>query len=98
LIAFTADARRQVQALIAYYEERDRPEAVTGLTTALAAAWERIALRPAMGLAAPRPYPQLAMPGRFWIKSGRYWVGYRREPSLIVVAVFYETANIPGRL
>ncbi len=42
-----------------------------------------IVANPALGLAAPRPYPHLALPGRLWIKAGRYWVTYRgaRWPS-----------------
>jgi hypothetical protein len=58
----------------------------------------RIEENPAAGLAAPRPYPHLARPGRAWIKVGRYWVGYRTVPSPIIIAVFYETADIPRRL
>jgi hypothetical protein len=31
------------------------------------------------------------------IKAGRYWIAY--EPTTpVIVGVFYETANIPGRL
>jgi hypothetical protein len=29
---------------------------------------------------------------------GRYWVAYRTTPRLRIDAVFYETADIPGRL
>ena len=53
---------------------------------------------PGAGLSAPRPYPALAQKGRAWIKAGRYWIAYRTKPRLLIVAVFYETANIPGRL
>jgi hypothetical protein len=49
-------------------------------------------------LSAPRPYPDLARPGLAWIKAGRYWIAYRTKPRVIIVAVFYDTANIPGRL
>ena len=49
----------------------------------------------AVGLPAPRPYPQLTQPGRAWIKAGRYWIAYRTEPAPVIEAVFFETANIP---
>ena len=70
------EGRRHLRALYAYYEERDRPEAAR-LRNALTAAWEKITTSPGAGLRAPRPYPQLAQPGRSWLKSGRYWIGYR---------------------
>ena len=97
MIAFTPEARRQVRALRDYYQERDRIEAVRGLRAAIAAAWEKIIADPAAGLAAPRPYPHLAQPGRAWIKAGRYWIAYRTGPP-VIAGVFYETANIPRRL
>ena len=98
MIALTPEARRHVRALYEYYEERDRPEAARGLRNALTAAWETITTSPGTGLPAPRPYKQLAQPGRAWLKSGRYWIGYRVEPTTAIVAVFFETANIPGRV
>jgi plasmid stabilization system protein ParE len=98
LIALTREARQHVRALSVYYEERDRPEATLALRRALSAAWAKITASPAKGLPAPRPYPQLVAPGRLWIKSGRYWIAYRTEPSLTIIGVFFETANIPGRV
>jgi len=98
LIALTPEARRHVRALYAYYEERDRPEATRALRNALNAAWEKITTSPGAGLPAPRPYKQLAEPGRTWLKLGRYWIAYRTQPTTAIVAVFFETANIPGRL
>jgi plasmid stabilization system protein ParE len=98
LIVLSPEARQHVRALRVYYEERDRPEATRALRNALTTAWEKIITSPAAGLAAPRPYPQLARPGTAWIKSGRYWVAYRTEPVPVIVAVYFETANIPGRL
>jgi hypothetical protein len=52
---------------------------------------------PAAGLPAPQPYPQLARPGVAWIKAGRYWIAYTTAAAPVIVGVFYETANIPGR-
>ncbi len=54
--------------------------------------------RPGVGLAAPRPYSHLARPDRLWIKSGRYWIAYCPVHPKVISDVFYETANIPGRI
>lgn len=53
---------------------------------------------PAAGLVAPRSYPQVARRSRAWVKAGRYWVAYNTTQPPVIVAMFYETANIPGRL
>jgi plasmid stabilization system protein ParE len=98
LIALTPEPRRHVRALYVYYEERDRPAAARALRNALIAAREQITASPGAGLPAPRPYKRLAQPGRAWLKSGRYWIGYRTQPATAIVAVFFETANIPGRV
>jgi plasmid stabilization system protein ParE len=74
LIAFTPEARRQVRALRQYHEERERAAALRALTVALNSARRKIITNPAVGLAAPRPHPGLARPGRAWIKAGRYWI------------------------
>jgi hypothetical protein len=65
---------------------------------ALHDAERRIARDPAAGLPAPRPYPQVARPGRAWVKAGRYWVVYTITHPPVIAAVFYETVNIPARL
>jgi plasmid stabilization system protein ParE len=97
LIVFTPRAGRRVRELRQHYEDRGRPEASRDLAAALESAWQTITIQPEAGLAAPRPYPQLAMPGRAWVKTGGYWIAYTARPP-VIVAVFYETANIPGRL
>jgi hypothetical protein len=33
-----------------------------------------------------------------WIKAGRYWVSCTTASPPVIVGVFFETANIPGRL
>ena len=65
---------------------------------AMQEAADRIEADPAAGLPAPRPYPELARPGRAWVKAGRYWVLYRTTAPPVIIAVFFETADIPGRL
>ena len=98
MIAFTPRAGRQVRALRDHYDEHERPEASRALAAALENAWTVITDNPSAGLPAPRPYPQLALPGRRWIKSGRYWILYRDTPPLVIVGVFFETSDIPSRL
>ena len=53
---------------------------------------------PSAGSSAPRPYPDLARPGQAWIKSGRYWLAYSLTDPPVIVALFHDTADIPGRL
>jgi plasmid stabilization system protein ParE len=98
LIVLSPHAGRQVRELQRHYHDLGRPEAIRGLAASLETAWRAITTTPQAGLAAPRPHPQLAQPGRLWLKSGRYWIAYRTEPRIAIVAVFFETANIPGRL
>jgi plasmid stabilization system protein ParE len=98
LIIFTAQAQRQISRLRQHYEALGRPEATRNLIAAIQEAARRIEADPAAGLPAPRPYPELARRRRAWLKAGRYWVLYRTSTPLVVIAVFYDTANIPGRL
>ena len=88
----------QVDDLRHHNEDQDRFEAIAALDAALYEAERKIDLNPAIGLTAPRPYPDLARPGRKWIKAGRYWIAYSDATSPAIVGVFYETANIPGRV
>jgi plasmid stabilization system protein ParE len=98
VIPFSRHAEWQLSSLYRHYEELDRLDAVRNLTAALRQVCEAIERDPAVGLAAPRPYPQLARPGRAWVKAGRYWVAYRTTPRLLITGIFYETANIPDRV
>jgi plasmid stabilization system protein ParE len=97
-LIYTPEALRQVDALLRHYEALERDSAARALLAALADAERRIERSPAAGLAAPRPYPELAAEGDAWVKAGRYWVGYRATEPPAIFAVFFETANIPGRL
>jgi plasmid stabilization system protein ParE len=98
LIAYTPRALRQIRDLRDHYEDRDRIEAIRALDTALRAAERKIEANPAAGLAAPRPYPNVARPGRAWVKAGRYWVAYNVAEPPMIVAVFYDAADIPRRI
>jgi hypothetical protein len=68
------------------------------MLAALDEAERKIESSPAGGLPAPRPYPWLMRPGLAWLKAGRYWIGYRQRPRLVITAVFFEMADIPTRL
>jgi plasmid stabilization system protein ParE len=97
-LIYAAEARQQIAGLRAHYERLDRPEATVRLQAALAAAERQIEARPASGIPAPRAYPELARPGRAWIKAGRYWVTYTVTTPPVILGVFYETADIPRRV
>ena len=58
----------------------------------------KIEANSAAGLRAPRAYPGVARPGPAWVKAGRYWFNYTVGSDPVVVAVFYDTADIPNRL
>ena len=98
MIPYSRRALRQVAQLIRHYDERERYEAIRAFRAALDEAESRIAHSPAEGLHAPRPYPALRQPGRAWVKAGRYWIAYRTSKPPMIVAVFFETADIPTRL
>jgi hypothetical protein len=38
------------------------------------------------------------MPGRAWTHAGSYWFRYTTSHPPVLVAVFYDKADIPGRL
>ena len=87
-------AGRQVREL----QRHNWIESICALAAALESAWQTIASKPDAGLPAPRPYPALVQPGLAWTKAGHYWIAYRTTPRLLIDAVFYDTADIPGRL
>jgi plasmid stabilization system protein ParE len=94
LIVLTPRAARQVRALRQHYENLG----TRNLVAAIESAWHQIATNPAAGLAAPRPYPNVARRGRAWVQAGRYWIAYITRPSLAIVAVVYDAADIPRRV
>jgi plasmid stabilization system protein ParE len=92
-------AERHLDQLITYYEAKDRPEATQNLLQAVERAAQRIDRSPGEGLLAPRPYPELAKPGRRWIKQGAYWIAYvQDEHGAIIIGIFHDSADIPNRI
>jgi plasmid stabilization system protein ParE len=98
VIRCSPGAAGNLDALLAHYEERGRPEATAGLLTAIERASARIKRTPGARLPAPRPYPSLASDGRRWIKEGTYWIAYSTTEPPVIPGVFYETADIPRRV
>jgi plasmid stabilization system protein ParE len=98
VIALSPRAEAQVDELVAYFERLDRLQAAEKLVAVLERASGRIVRAPNAGLAAPRPYPALARLGFRWVKEGPYWVAYMTEPSLAIVGVYHEAADIPNRV
>ncbi len=97
MISLSPRAQRHVVRLAHHYDSLDRDAAVVNLATALDEAKDKIERNPTAGLPAPRPYPRLAKQGRRWLHVRRYWIAYDMTP-LRIVAVFFDTANIPKRL
>jgi len=60
-------------------------------------AQREITRNPAGGLPAPQPYPELARPEEAWLHVGRYWFGYTVSRPPMILFVFYDAADIPGR-
>ena len=91
-------ARRDIAALTRDFDRKNRPEATRNLLAAVNRALKQNADDPNCGLGAPRPYPTLAQPGRAWVKVGRYWFTYSLNDPPVITAVFYDAADIPGRV
>ena len=98
MIGYTARAARQVAELREHYERKRRPEASRNLDAALSSAERLIERDPAAGLSAPRPYPALARSEQAWVKAGPYWIRYSTRTPPVITGVFYEQADIPGRI
>jgi plasmid stabilization system protein ParE len=96
LIEFTPEAERQVDELRSFYIRKLRSDALRNFLASLRAAVDQIERHPNEGKSAPRPYPDLIIPGRVWVKSGRYWVAYSTTKPPVIVGVFFETSDIPS--
>lgn len=97
MIPLSPEAEAQLDGLLVHYENSERLEAARNLLAAIQNASSRIQRSPDAGLSAPRPYPDLARYGFRWIKEGAYWVA-DTDNGLIIVGVFYHTADIPHRI
>ena len=86
----------QLAALRRHYRRKNRLEAIQNLSEALRLAARQIIA--GEGQPAPSPYPELARPGRAWTHAGRYWILYTTTEPPVILAVFYDAADIPGRV
>ncbi len=97
MIAFTPEARGQIEEFERYDVERQRPQALRNLGHALAEASLVILNAPHRGLASPRPYPESVSLELLWLKRGRYWIAY--DPvGPIIAGVFFDSDNIQNRV
>ncbi len=97
MVGYTRKAEAQLDALRQYYVDLERLEALLNLEAALDEAEEKIEHTPAAGIPAPRPYPFLALEGRRWLKVGPYWVAYSTTKPPVIIGIFHERVDIPGR-
>jgi hypothetical protein len=88
----------QIDRLREHYVNKQRYEAAEALNAALDEAESWLETKPERGLPAPRPYPRLVRPGWLWMKASRYWVAYTDTRPPMILAVFFEEADIPSRL
>lgn len=98
MIVYAARALRQIDDLHHHYKNLGHIEAILTLDAALYEAERKIEANPSGGLPAPRPYPRVARPGRAGVKAGRYWVAYTTTAPPVITAIFYDAADIPGRV
>lgn len=97
MIGYTVTAERHLDEFRLHYLELERLDALRNLDAALDQAEIRISANPKAGLAAPRPYPELARTGTAWIHIKRYWISYRLTVPAVITGIFYDAANIPRR-
>jgi plasmid stabilization system protein ParE len=97
LIDYTPTARRHVDELILHFRRKRRPEAIRNLLAAL------MKVEAAIGNGSGRPrefpatYRDLVRPGRAWRKESIYWIAYDRIDPPVIVAVFWEGADLARR-
>ncbi len=97
MIAYTPEARRQVRELIGHYRKKQRPEAIRNLDAALARAEAALESGPTRPRMFPATYRDLARPDRAWLKEGIYWIAYQQTVPPVILAVFWEQAEIDRR-
>jgi len=95
-VKISPTAREQLADLRRHYRRKDRPEAIQNLSKAIRLAAQQIT--EGKGRPYPGPYRELARPERAWIHAGRYWILYTTAKPNVILAVFYDTADIPRRL
>jgi plasmid stabilization system protein ParE len=97
LTEYSATALRQIGELTAHFRKKRRPEAIQNLLAALTRVEAAIAAGPRRTRAFPAGYRELARPGRAWVKEARYWIAYEQTEPPIIVAVFWDAADLGRR-
>jgi hypothetical protein len=97
ILPYTYRAAFHVEALVAHFLRKDRPEAVKNLLAILREASATIAAGRAPIHSAPRPYPELAEAGAYWVYIPPYWIAFRNRNNPIISAVRYDTSDMPNR-
>ena len=95
---YTRRAERQIDELTEHYESKGRAAALIRMRAAILEAEARIVRAPEAGLPAPRPNPTHTEPRTALIKCGRYWFRYTLTTPFTIMAIVFETANIPAHL
>ena len=99
MIPFSPRAKRQLDDLTRHYADRGRDIAIDHLADSIDRASARYLANRGPFYDAPRPYPALLRRNWQWTKEGRYWIAFSPAKSGPVIrAIFYDSANIPGRL
>jgi plasmid stabilization system protein ParE len=97
LTSYSTTALRHIDELTAHYQQKRRPEAIRNLFAALARVEALIDAGPRRPRAFPATYRELARPGRAWLKEARYWIAYEQTDPPVIVAVFWEGADLGRR-
>ena len=97
MIRYTAEAIDQIDALRIHSIGKTRIEAALALDRALEQAERVITLQPEAGLSFPRPDRPGLDQGQAWTKAGRYWISYSLTSPPVILTVFYDAADLPGR-
>ena len=99
MIPLSPAAERQLDELTRFYAERERDAAIGSLVDSVERGSARYLANEGLFYDAPRPYPALLRPGWRWTKEGRYWIAFGLTKSGPVIrAIFYDAADMPGRL
>ncbi len=78
-------------------EPKQRPEAIRNLRAALATAEAEIEAGAPRARLFPGTYRRLARPDRAWLKQAIYWIAYAQTNPPVIVAVFWQGADLATR-
>ncbi len=98
MLELAASAERQVERLIRHYRRKNRFEAEVRLLKTLEDASDIVRRGTQDFLIAPPRYPTLAAYGLRWFKVWHYWIAITSEADPKLMAIIYETADIPGQM